>query len=772
MIHAALANTWIRARVLNMFARVFPARKPSRGLTPETWPGRGLAALIVLFLVSVIAIATLDTKQRRDEALATAAEDLGFIALAIATRVDAASRGALSGAPSGETDVSLHPRALAGGRQLLVADRDGAIVSSSPQVPGGIATLQDRLGDALPLLTFAERAGVMRVTLADGVEALATARNLVATNGQIVLIQTISDALAPWRAGVLRSAGLLACVVFVLSIVGAALVWQSAQARDYMAANTRLRERFDTALNRGRCGLWDWDIARGRVHWSNSMYEMIGLEPRADYLSCGDIDALIHPDDGDLQIMAEMLAASRADSIDHEFRVRDGKGGWIWLRARAELAPDERGAARLVGIAVDITEQKLLAERSATADTRLREAMETISEAFVLWDSRNRLVMCNSRFQRMHGLDAADMRDGIGYQDLMARGNFPVARSQMTLAENARANSVTIEARLTDGRWLQINERRTNDGGYVSVGTDITELKRHEAQLLESQTRLRASVDELKASREALEQQAAQLSDLLERYSEQKAKAESANHAKSEFLANMSHELRTPLNAILGFSEIIAHGTLGASGRERFVEYAAHIHESGEYLNRFICDILDMSEFEAGRVCLRYEDVELHMLVLEAIDSVRLLADQKNIVVHVDVRSRETIHCDPAQIQRVLNGILRNAVKFSPDGGRVSLRTRRQASALNIYVEDAGVGIPREALARVVKPFEQIGSPLQNGMKGSGLGLAIATSILELHGGSLRIRSVVGSGTIVRARIPVEARPALPAPEDRRDRAA
>ena len=767
MSNAVLVNTLIRVRALNMLARLFSGRARRRGPAPATWPGRWLSVLISLFLASVVVIASLDLSRRRDDALANAAEDLEFAALAIATRLDAASRGALSGAPPGAEIISVPPRALAGGRQLLVADRDGAIVSSAPRAAASVTSLRDWLGDALPILAFAERAGVMRVRLADGADAFATARNLVATSGQIVLVQTIEDALAPWRANASRSAGLLACVVFVLALVGAALVWQSAQARDHMAANTRLRERFDTALNRGRCGLWDWDIARGRVYWSSSMYEIIGREPGADYLSCGDIDALIHPDDGDLQAMAEALAASRADSIDREFRVGDGHGGWIWLRARAELVPGDRGASRLVGIAIDITEQKLLAEKSATADMRLRDAIETISEAFVLWDAKNRLVMCNSRFQRLHNLDAAEMRDGIGYQELMARGNPPVVKSQSTLAENARADSVTVEARLADGRWLQINERRTNDGGYVSVGTDITDLKRHEAQLLESQSRLRASVDELRFSRKALEQQAAQLSDLLERYSEQKLQAESANHAKSEFLANMSHELRTPLNAILGYSEIIARETLGAPGRDRYVEFASHIHRSGEHLNRFVSDILDMSEFEAGRVRLRYADIEVGALVLEAIEAVRLLADQKNIVVDVDIRSQETIHCDPAQIQRVVNGLLRNAVKFSPDGGRVSLRARRQASALNIYVEDAGVGIPREALARVVKPFEQIGSPLEDGMKGSGLGLAIASSILELHGGSLRIRSTVGAGTIARARIPVEGRDARPASRER-----
>ena len=128
------------------------------------------------------------------------------------------------------------------------------------------------------------------------------------------------------------------------------------------------------------------------------------------------------------------------------------------------------------------------------------------------------------------------------------------------------AGARTFEARLNDGRWLQINERRTKDGGYVSVGTDITALKRHEQRLVESEKQLIATVMDLKQSRQKLEAQTQQLADLAERYLDQKAQAESANRAKSEFLANMSHELRTPLNAIIGFAEVMQSGIFGALG--------------------------------------------------------------------------------------------------------------------------------------------------------------------------------------------------------------
>ena len=119
----------------------------------------------------------------------------------------------------------------------------------------------------------------------------------------------------------------------------------------------------------------------------------------------------------------------------------------------------------------------MLAEQTMTADMRLRDAIETISEAFVLWDADNRLVMCNSKFQRFHSLPAEAIASGASYAAVMAAGTPPIVQSEVALGERPQAAARTYEACLTDGRWLQINERRTKDGGYVSVGTDITALK-------------------------------------------------------------------------------------------------------------------------------------------------------------------------------------------------------------------------------------------------------------------------------------------------------
>ena len=175
-------------------------------------------------------------------------------------------------------------------------------------------------------------------------------------------------------------------------------------------------------------------------------------------------------------------------------------------------------------------------------------------------------------------------------------------RSKVT-SEGQSPGARTFEAQLDDGRWLHISERRTKDGGYVSVGTDITNIKRHEEKLMDSEKRLMATVADLRHSQQKLERQAEEVADLAEKYAEEKTRAEEANQAKSKFLANMSHELRTPLNAIIGFSEIMESGMFGPLGSDKYREYCHDIHQSGQYLLDVINDILDMSRRRSTTRC-------------------------------------------------------------------------------------------------------------------------------------------------------------------------
>ncbi len=333
-------------------------------------------------------------------------------------------------------------------------------------------------------------------------------------------------------------------------------------------------------------------------------------------------------------------------------------------------------------------------------------------------------------------------------------------RSQVISDGVPEAGARSFELQLEDGRWLQINERRTKDGGFVSVGTDITQLKRHENKLIEGERRLMATIADLRTSRQKLEQQAQQMVELAEKYAEEKDRAEEASRIKSQFLANVSHELRTPLNAIIGFSEIMQSGMFGALGSPKYVEYSRDIHQSGTYLLGVINDVLDMSRIEAGRMVLNVEEAVLDDLIEELVRVIGTEAASHDIEVLAEATPGLRIAGDRRALKQIMINLLSNAVKFTPAGGRVRVRARAVETALLVSVGDSGIGIPGDAIKRLGRPFEQVSNQFTKNHRGSGLGLAITGSLVRLHGGAMRIRSKEGWGTVVSVRLPLAPRQA------------
>jgi len=491
------------------------------------------------------------------------------------------------------------------------------------------------------------------------------------------------------------------------------------------------------------------------------MFAILGLKPRDDLLTFGEVSALIHADDIALYDIGAQLADGGIAAFDHAFRMRHVHGHWVWLRARCELSrhADEPGP-HLIGIAVDITEQRILVEKSVAADVRLRDAIETIPEAFVLWDADNRLVLCNANYQRLHRLPDHAVVPNTAFEAVLAAGRQRVISTKALNDSQQLPGARTFEALLQDGRWLHVSERRTKDRGYVSVGTDITTLKRHEQKLMDGEQRLKATIADLRASQEILASQAQQLAELAQKYAEEKTRAEEASQAKSKFLANMSHELRTPLNAIIGFSEIMESCLLGPLGAEKYSEYCCDIRESGKYLLEVINDILDMSKLEAGRIRLDLEDLDLERMLADCMRVVSARAEEKRITLTSEIAADVRFKADRRAIKQIMLNLLSNAVKFTPEGGRVSVRGRLSTNNVMIVIDDTGIGIPKDALKNLGRPFEQVESGLTKRHQGSGLGLAIAKSLTELHGGNMRIRSTANVGTTVTVRLPLKGRSA------------
>ncbi|QDL96826.1 PAS domain-containing protein [Rhodopseudomonas palustris] len=730
-----------------------------RLLNAEPVLRRAVPLLIIAFLVTIFCGAAVQIIEQTKQKRGAMNRDLGALADLLAERLEHIGVVRLDRPASIERLQNLLPAlipswGIAAGRHVIVTSADQRILARVPI--GGAPAVDNRFFEVLgaaALTKAGQQGGIVEIVLPGGASALATMHVVKSLPGQVVIVQ--EDTGSVLRSDTALQVTLSATTGFVVLILGFAFHWQSTRAREGDLINDAVRSRIDTALNRGRCGLWDWDLSRGRIFWSQSMFTILGLESRNDLLTFGEVNALVKGEDIDLFEIADELVAGRVDHIDRSFQMRHAQGHWIWLRMRCELSQEAGSADKhLIGIAVDITEQKSLAERSVEADLRLRDAIETIPEAFVLWDAENRLVLCNSHFQRLHKLPDSAVSPGTSYETILEVGRMPQLRTRLCDNGGVAPGARTFEAQLDDGKWLHISERRTKDGGYVAVGTDITRIKAHEQKLVDNDLRLRATVADLKITQTKLEKQAHQLADLARKYGDEKRRAEEANQTKSKFLANMSHELRTPLNAIIGFSEIMGSGMFGTLGSEKYQEYCHDIMTSGHYLLEVINDILDMSKIEAGRMRLEMEPLDLSKTIGESLKVVAGRAEHKHLDLRAEVGDQIPIVADRRAIKQILINLLSNAVKFTPDAGRVTVRSRIAGDSIVLMIADTGIGIPPQSLRRLGQPFEQVESQLTKSYHGSGLGLAIAKSLVNLHGGSMRLRSTLGEGTVVMVSLP------------------
>jgi two-component system, cell cycle sensor histidine kinase PleC len=197
-------------------------------------------------------------------------------------------------------------------------------------------------------------------------------------------------------------------------------------------------------------------------------------------------------------------------------------------------------------------------------------------------------------------------------------------------------------------------------------------------------------------------------------------------------------------------------GMFGPLGTDKYKECCCDIHQSGQYLLDVINDILDMSKIEAGRIRLDPEQVELEPFLNDAMRVVSGRANDKRLQLIARIGEGIRLSADNRLLKQIVLNLLSNAVKFTPEGGRITIRARAASGWVSIAIADTGIGIPADALARLGRAFEQVESQLTKSHQGSGLGLAIAKSLVELHRGTMRIRSTLGRGTMVLLRLPID----------------
>ncbi|WP_150126071.1 ATP-binding protein [Brevundimonas sp. LM2] len=532
-------------------------------------------------------------------------------------------------------------------------------------------------------------------------------------------------------------------------VVGMAILqrWQERRAAKVWAES---ENRFRVAVEAARCGVWEWDLDRETVEISDYMAALVGL-PAGGGVSSQAVMDRIHPRYRNL-VEHALRQAATFGAFEVTFPVAKEGGGvrWIDARGQARGARGEDGFDLIMGVAMDITEARRAKAQAQAAEGRLRDGIESVSDAFVLFDRQGRLILWNQAFKDAFGFADEAVRKGAQKDELNRIAALAIKADRPSPEGRAGAR----EVELNDGRVLQLAERFTGDGGTVITAADVTAIRRQEVERQRAAESLGKTVAELEASQ-------GMLSQLARKYEIAMTRAEAANQAKSEFLANMSHELRTPLNAINGFSEIMAGEMFGPLGHEKYKGYAHDILKSGQHLLSLINDILDMAKIEAGKMTLHYEPVSLTEVCEDAIRLMRGKVQDCGLTLTLKAGDVPQIEADYRGLKQVMLNLISNAVKFTPEGGEITVSvTQRGETHMRIAVADTGIGIAEADLARLAHPFEQVEGQHSKTTQGTGLGLALTKSLIELHQGEMRMESTPGKGTTVSFDLPIH-RPGL-----------
>ncbi|MBT5264284.1 MAG: PAS domain S-box protein [Rhodospirillaceae bacterium] len=533
-----------------------------------------------------------------------------------------------------------------------------------------------------------------------------------------------------------------------------------------------------------------------------------------------------------------------------EAQYRNGR--WISV---SEQKLEDGGTIILVG---DITERKTTEQALAESEGRLRGIFSNLPSVIHLKDADGTFQLANDRFKEWFGITPS------AYFDQKTEAHFPaefmdaVADQERKVYETGESVTIELEAVFADGAKHQflntkfpIHDQNETITGICTVATDITERRRMEQALRDSEARLRGVFDNtpvclnlkdtegryllinkpyeawLGISAEAVidkkaeeflpagdelhsltdtERRVMETGEVVERevrvnrpggriydrilikfpvkddsdqvtaigtvaidISERKAaeealekamaEAQAANFAKTEFLANMSHELRTPLNAIIGFSEIMAGETFGPMANERYHGYANDIASSGFHLLNLINEILDVARIERGRVELDKRLIDVPTMVRDCKRMVVERAKREGVELSSRIsKGADSVWADPVRLNQIVINLLENAVKFTPEGGRVSLIVKRDDEGWTHFaVSDTGIGIAAKDLNRVLEPFIQVDRAVRGNQEGTGLGLTLSKTLVELHDGHFKLSSEFGVGTKVDFSLPPQA---------------
>ena len=496
-----------------------------------------------------------------------------------------------------------------------------------------------------------------------------------------------------------------------------------------------------------------WDVKNKKIYMSNKCFSLSKITSMSP-VSFEEFVSRVQTKDINFYQLANGAIQGKIDQIEVSFRYQTNITN-KWFKLKGSLVNNTRGNPYISGLLVDITHDRNQEINAQRLHRTLSEVIDSLPLSFVLWNSKNQLVMCNSKYRDFYSLPPSVTKPGTSKSDIiqLSMKSLIEIDVQKDLDNQLPGLISQQEIQLRDKRWILKTEIKTGAGYIASMALDISNQKISQQDLLNNENKLINKVEELDNLRRKQDIQSKQLIELTERYSSERDNIEELENNKSKFLLNMSHELRTPLNAIIGFSDFLKNQVI--DDPDKIKENAQERYESGNEMLAIISNIESMTSLEKEDVKINRKSQKINTVVDEVLADFRADIIDKNIIVKNHFDFRENLFCNETAIRQIIANILSNAIKYNKDGGTISINNNVQNGWLNLEIADNGHGMTNEEINIIFKPFNKSRRSNIINQEGSRLGLPIANTLIQIHDGNIDIKSAPGKGTCFTISVPL-----------------
>ena len=540
---------------------------------------------------------------------------------------------------------------------------------------------------------------------------------------------------------------LLILLVFLLSR------YQKNEKEVILNNHSALEHHQKLILNNKDTRYFTWDVKNKKIYLANKSFSLSKIKSMSS-ISFEEFISHIQAKDINFYQLANNAIQGKIHQIEVSFKYRTNIVS-KWYKLKGSLLNSTHGSPFISGLLIDITRDKNQEINARRMQNTLSEVIDSLPLSFVLWNSKNQLVMCNSKYRDFYSLPSSITKPGTSKSEIIQLSTKSLIEFDIKNDQDEQLPGLIgkKEIQLKDKRWILKTDIKTGAGYIASMALDVSDQKISQQDLLDNENELINKVEELDNLRRKQDIQSKQLIELAGRYSTEKDNIEELENNKSKFLLNMSHELRTPLNAIIGFSDFLKNQIIDDPNKVR--EYAQDIYESGNELLSIISNIESMTSLEKEDVKINKKSQKINTIFDEVLTDFRDDIMSKKITVKNHFNFRDRIFCNETAMRQVISNIISNAIKYNKDGGTIIINNNTQNGWLILEITDNGHGMTNEEVDIIFKPFNKSRRSNIINQEGARLGLPIANTLIQIHDGNIDVKSTPGKGTCVTVSVPL-----------------